>query len=116
MGGVLGNVGKLPRQGRSVVETCQKINLWAASHEKKRRRVTTKQKEKVQVNEEINSRGLHRTMLMDGGEGKIGIKCCDVMGIEHQREKKGNIEGTAEDGGVCSPMSVTRLKQGHEEG
>ena len=48
-GGGLENVIQLPRQGSSVVETRQKINSWAASHEEKWRRVTTKPEEKVQV-------------------------------------------------------------------
>ena len=51
-GGVMENVVQLPRQGISVVETCQKINSWAASHEEKWRRVPTKPKDKVQVHKE----------------------------------------------------------------
>ena len=42
-----------------------KINLWAASHEEKWRRVTTKPKDKVQVHKERKRRGLHRPMFMD---------------------------------------------------
>ena len=32
--------------------------------------------------------GMHRPILMDGGEGKILRKCCVVKGIEHQRGGK----------------------------
>ena len=37
--GVLVNIGQLPHQGSSVVETRKKINSWAASHEGKLQRV-----------------------------------------------------------------------------
>ena len=42
MGGVSYNMEKLPRQEISVVKTRVRINLWAASHEEKWRRVPTK--------------------------------------------------------------------------
>ena len=45
--GVLVNIGQLPHQGSSVVETRKKINSWAASHEEKWRCLPTKPKEKV---------------------------------------------------------------------
>ena len=50
-------------------------------------------------------------MLMDGGESNIRRNSCVIKDIEHQREKKENNYRTIEDGGVISPMSVTRSKQ-----
>ena len=47
-------------------------------------------------------------MLMDGVEGKILRKSCVDKGIEHQRGKKVNNDGTIEYEGVFSSMSVTR--------
>ena len=76
----------------------------------------TKTEEKVQVQKEIRRKGLHIPMLIYGGEGNIGRKSCVVQGIEHQQYKKEKNDGTTEDGGVRSPMSVTRSKQGIEEG
>ena len=90
-GGVPGNVGKLPRQGSTVVEARQKIRSWSESHEDEWRRVSTKPEDKIQVHTERNSRGLHRPILIDGGKGNIGRKCFVVKGIEHQGEKKVNI-------------------------
>ena len=98
-----------------MVETSEKINLWAASHDEKWQCVPTKPEEKIQVHKKRERRGLHRPMLMDGEEGKILRKCCVVKDIEHQREKRGKNEGTTEDEGFLSPMSVTRPKQGIEE-
>ena len=46
-GGVSGNLGQLPCPGSSVVETRQKINSWAASHEEKLWCVPTKPEDKV---------------------------------------------------------------------
>ena len=83
--GVLGNVGKLPLQWSFVVEIRQEINSWAEIYEEKWRRVPTKLEEMVQVHKERKIRGLHRPMLMDGGEGKIRRKYCVDEGIEHQR-------------------------------
>ena len=45
--GVSGNVGQLPCQGSSVVETRQNIYSWAANHEEKLWCMPTKPKEKV---------------------------------------------------------------------
>ena len=67
-----------------------------------------KSEEKVKVHKKGNIRSLHIPRLMDGGEGDMGRKSCAVKGIDHKREKKGNNNRTREDGGVCSPMSVTR--------
>ena len=75
---------QLPCQGSSVVETCEK-NSWAASHEEKWRRVPTKPEERIKVHKESEIRGLHITMLMDGGEGNILRKGYTVKDIEHQR-------------------------------
>ena len=47
--------------------------------------------EKVQVHKEREIGGMHRPMLMDGGEGKILRNGFVVKGIEHQREKKGKM-------------------------
>ena len=55
-------------------------------------------------------------MLMDGGEGNIRINSCVIKDIEHQWEKKENNERKTEDGGVFSPMSVTRSNTGIWEG
>ena len=67
-----------------MLETGQKINSWAASYEEKWQHVPTKQEEKVQVHKERERRGMHRSMLMDGGEGNILRKRYVVKGIEHQ--------------------------------
>ena len=64
-----------------MVETHQKINSWASSHEEKWRRESTKTEEKVQVNREREIRILHIPTFMDGGDGKIGRKGCVVKGI-----------------------------------
>ena len=84
---------QLTPQGSGVVEIREKINSWAASHEEKWGRVTTKPEEKVQVHKERQRRGLHITILMDGGEGKILRKGCVVKGIDHQREKREKMKG-----------------------
>ena len=81
----LDSVGQLTSQGSYVVETRQKINSWAASHEEKWRRVPTKPEERIKVHKESEIRGLHITMLMDGGEGNILRKGYTVKDIEHQR-------------------------------
>ena len=47
-----------------------------------------KTEDKMQVNKKRVIRGLHRPMVMDGGEGKKLKKCCVVKDIEHQQEKK----------------------------
>ena len=49
---------------------------------------------------------------MDGGKGKILRKGCVVKGIEYQQKKIGKKYGTTEDEVVCSPLSLTRSKQG----
>ena len=46
------NMEQLTPQGSGVVEIREKINSWAASHEEKWGRVTTKPEEKVQVHKE----------------------------------------------------------------
>ena len=88
---------------------------WESIHEEKWRRVPTKPEEKIQVHKERYIRGMHRPMLMDGGECKILRKGCIVKDIKHQRERREKNEGTTEDEGVRSPMSVTRSKEGIEE-
>ena len=85
---MLGGVEQLPRQGSSVVETLQKINFWAASHEEKWTNVPQKSEERVQVHREGKIKSLHIPRLMDGGDGKISIKVCVVKCIEHQWCKK----------------------------
>ena len=50
-------------------------------------------------------------MLTDGGKVNTRRNSCVIKDIEHQREKKENNYRTIEDGGVISPMSVTRSKQ-----
>ena len=65
---------------------------------------------------EGKTRILHRPRLMDAVIGKIGRKACVVKGIDNRREQKGNNNGIRDDGGFCSPMSVTRSKKGLEEG
>ena len=62
--------------------------MWAASHEYIWRLVTTKSEEKIQENRKRVKRGIHRPMLMDGGEGKKLKTICVVEDIEHQRGKK----------------------------
>ena len=58
--------------------------------------------------------GLHRPMMMNGGEGKKLKKCCVVEDIERQREIRVN-DGLRENEGDNSPMSKTSSKQGSEE-
>ena len=99
-----------------MVETRQKTNLWAASHAEKWRHVPTKPEEKIPMHQEGKTRSLHRPRLMGGGEGNIGRKVRVVKSIEHKRDKKVNNNGIREDGGVLSPMSITRLKQGLKMG
>ena len=103
---------KLPRQVRSVGKTQVRINLWAAIHEEKWRRVPTKSEDKIQEYKKMVKKFLHILMVMDGGKGKKLKKCCVVEDIEHQREKREN--EITENEGVSSPMSNTRSKQGIE--
>ena len=56
-----------------MVETRQKINLWAASHEKKWRRVPTKLEENKPVHREGNTSSMHRPRFTYGGEGVLII-------------------------------------------
>ena len=74
----------------------------------------TKLEDKIQMHAKRARRGLHRPMLMDGGEGKM-LKNCVVKDIEHQQEKREKNDGTIEDEGVLSPMSKTGSNQGIEE-
>ena len=67
-------------------KTRARINLWAASHEDKWRCVTTKSEEKIQENKNRVGMGLHREMIMDGGEGKKFKNCCVVENIEPQKK------------------------------
>ena len=50
------------------------------------------------------------------GNPKTRRNVCVVKGIDQQRENKGKNNRTIEDGGFLSLMSVTRSKQGLEEG
>ena len=75
----------------------------------------TNPEEKIQLHKEREIRVTHRPMLMDGGEGKIFRKGCDVKDIENNQEKRRKNDGTTEDEGFCSPISVTRSKQSIEE-
>ena len=59
---------------------------WESIHEEKWRRVPTKPEEKIQVHKEREIRGLHRSILLDGGKCKILRKFCVVKDIEYQRE------------------------------
>ena len=69
---------------------------------------------KVPVHCEGSFLGVHKPILMDGGEGKRGYKGCVFKDIERQREKSGKRKGIEENGGVISPTSMTGLKQGLE--
>ena len=51
-------------------KTRVRINSWAEIHEETWRRVPKKPKEKIQENKKTVKKGLHRPMIMDGGEGK----------------------------------------------
>ena len=62
-----------------------RINSWAESHEEKWRHVPKKLKEKIQENQKTVKKGLHRKMIMDGGEGKK-LKNCVVENIETQEK------------------------------
>ena len=85
-GGMSENMEQLPPHGSSVEKTRVRINLWAANHEEKWRRVPTKSEEEIQENNKTVKKGLHRPMVMDGGEGKKLKKCCVVDNIEHQQK------------------------------
>ena len=43
-------------------------------------------KEKIQENQKTVEKGLHRQMIMDGGEGKKLKKLCVVENIEPQKK------------------------------
>ena len=45
-----------------------------------------KLKEKIQENQKTVKKGLHRQMIMDGGEGKKLKNCCVVENIEPQKK------------------------------
>ena len=47
-----------------------------------------KLKNKIQENMNTVKTGLHRPMIMDGGEGKKLKTCCVVENIEHQQKKE----------------------------
>ena len=89
------------------------INSWAASHKEKWRHVPKKLKEKIQENQKIVKKGIHRKMIMDGGEGKKLKYCCVVENIEPQRKLRESDE-IRENEENSSPMSKTSLKQGSE--
>ena len=59
-GGVSENMENLPRQGSNVEKTHVRINLWAASHGEKWRRVQKELKEKIQYNQKTVKKGLQR--------------------------------------------------------
>ena len=69
-----------------MAKTWVRINSWEASHEEKFRCVPKKSEETIQENINRLKRGLHRPMVMDGGEGEK-LKKCVVKDIEHQRKK-----------------------------
>ena len=106
-GGMSENMDEFPHQGSSVVKKCDRIKSWKASHEEKLWRVPTKLEDKIQVHAKRSRRGLHRPMLMDGGEGKK-LKKCVVEDIEQQQDKREKNDGIKEEEGVCSPMYKTR--------
>ena len=43
-------------------------------------------KYKIEENQKTVKKGLHRQMIMDGGEGKKLKNCCVVDNIEHQKK------------------------------
>ena len=73
-----------------------------------------KLKKKIQENQKTVKKGLHRPMIMDGGEGKKFKNCCVVENIEHQK-KIIESDKIRVNEGDSSPMSKTRSKQGSEE-
>ena len=75
-------------QGSSVGKTQVRINSWAGSHEERCRRVPTKSEDKIQENNKRVKKGIHRPIVMDGGEGKMLKKCCAVEDIENQGGKE----------------------------
>ena len=74
----------------------------------------TKSKDKIQENKKTVKKGLHRPMIMGGGEGKKFKKYCVVEDIEHQQKIREN-DGIIENEGDSSPMSKTRSEQVSEE-
>ena len=113
---VLGDFVQLTFQGSYVVEIRQKIKSWSARHEGKWRHVPTKLEEKIPVHCEVKTRIMHTQRLMYVVGGEIGSKGFIFKIIECQQKKKGNNNGIREDGGVCSPISMTRSNQFLEEG
>ena len=76
--------------------------------------MTKKLKEKIQENQKAVKKGLHRQIIMYGGEGRKLKNCCVVENIEPQQklresdEMKDNEENS-------SPMYNTKSKQGSEK-
>ena len=97
------------------MEIRQKIKSWSASHEGKWRHVPTKLEEKIPVHCEVKTRIMHTQRLMYVVGGEIRSKGFIFRIIECQQKKKGNNNGIREDGGVCSPISMTRSNQFLEE-
>ena len=60
----------LPRQGSNVEKTRVRINSWAASHEEKMAACAKKIKRENTRKSEDSKNGLHRQMIMNGGQGK----------------------------------------------
>ena len=63
-----------------------RINSWAEIHEEKWRHVPKTLNEKIQENQKTIKKGLHRHMIMYGGEGKNLTNCCVVDNIEPQKK------------------------------
>ena len=81
------NMEQLPCQGSSVEKTRVIINSWAESHEEKWWRVPTKSEEKIQENKKRVKNGLHRPMVMDGGEG-MKLTLCVLLRILNISKKE----------------------------
>ena len=90
-----------------------RINSWASSHEEKWWCVPKMLKEKIQENKKTVKKGLHRPMILDGGEGKKLKNCCVFENIEHQRKIR-EYDKIRDTEGDSSHMSKARSKQGSE--
>ena len=99
-----------------MVATRQNINSWASSHEENWWCVIIKTEWKVSVNRYGKFMGVHKLGLMGGGQDKRGHKFFVFKNVGRQWDKSGKRKGIKENGGVRSPASMTRSKEGLAEG
>ena len=96
--------------------TRRNINLWQSINEEKWRHIPIETELKVPVIHGGKFMGIHKPSLMDRGEGKSGKKSCIFKDVERQQENSGKRKGIEENGGVISPVSMTRSEKILKEG